>query len=384
MGDFLPQQFQSEIEDLEGKMKTLFEEWDADPRTTSRFNDCVERRSYRISATRCRRVLSESSLDHYPHVANLGFLFSDEGMREGEIAELYARIEKNEDDLSFFEPSPGSAARPSSPYFNDIDYSAKTMNKELVELENDLQVKMRYSERMQTLVSSAANLAKRRVEREAANRPVTCLSRMNALKPNQMMNILRKEHQSRRFHAGVPRAFRVCHIVDERLVKLMSECHHGFEDAREEAIVKKKEQLDSQIMEYYFCKRDCDISDEQCGKEKSSLSGGTMLDSGCGAECLDQIFYSSETTCDLTARAHILAAGWAQRAPAHFAPSDLRASVRDEVAEVAGGVEVMVCSTSGRDGTALPQETLEFVLELVYFLHEFHVEQVRCLTSLAA
>uniref|UniRef100_A0A7S4P9Y3 Uncharacterized protein n=1 Tax=Guillardia theta TaxID=55529 RepID=A0A7S4P9Y3_GUITH len=348
------EKFQMEIEELERKMNALMDE-----------RNVLEEKC--ISLQGVLKVKDDEVIELTRLNKKILFML---GMREGEIADLYTRIEKNEDDLLFFEPAPGSAARSSSPYFNDIDYSAKKMNKDLVDLERDLQVKIRYSDRMQTLVSNAADLARQRVEFEAANRPTFAEAQSQTVcdakdvemlfaveevtsqseDPEDMMNLIRKEHQSRRFHAGVPRAFRNV-VMDSR-------SWFAQRDAREATIKMKKEQLDAQIMVYYFTKRDCDVNDELLGKDKSSLTDFL----------LEYHLYRSDSKadCDLELMDLI-------NLLRHFTRPDEHARVSH--ARIFARLSGM--SLSGKEGTALPQETLEFVLDVVYFLHEFYGEQMR-------
>jgi hypothetical protein len=107
--------------------------------------------------------------------AKLRFLI---GMREGEVAQLQRQLDHvnglkgNLEDRLLFEQAPGGPPRPATPVMNEIDGSAKSLIKDLADLEKDLNERVLMTEKMGSMVHTVAVETKKRLDYEASLRPV--------------------------------------------------------------------------------------------------------------------------------------------------------------------------------------------------------------------
>jgi len=106
--------------------------------------------------------------------AKLRFLI---GMREGEVAQLQRQLDHvnglkgSLEDRLLFEQAPGGPPRPATPVMNEIDGSARSLIKDLTELEQDLHERIAMTEKMGSMVETVAVETKKRVLHEASLRP---------------------------------------------------------------------------------------------------------------------------------------------------------------------------------------------------------------------
>jgi len=308
--------------------------------------------------------------------AKLRFLI---GMREGEVAQLQRQLDHvnglkgSLEDRLLFEQAPGGPPRPATPVMNEIDGSARSLIKDLTELEQDLHERIAMTEKMGSMVETVAVETKKRVLHEASLRPgvveaetqTACeLADMDLVctldeevsvneDPWLIMEKLRSAHRGKqRFQVGVPETFKD--------VVLDSRHWHRDRQERQEALLQNPTEMMCKLVSLFFSKMEKNEHDlVHLGSWPRNAAGGPMthhihecnlkaagLKSGADLETMDLVAFLEH--------------------------ENFRAN---ELVKVFARVCGMPVSSNEME---LPQETQNYLLDVVFVLHEIsHEHQKR-------
>ena len=222
------------------------------------------------------------------------------GMREGEIAQkdrfvdyLNAAKESDrmQDDMANVpEAVPGGAARPSTPVMNEIHGGARSIIKDLDEIDEDLAGRVDVTEKMREMVEVVINDTQKRVLYEASLRPTfveigvqtACeQADMEAIcaldeaayaneDPWHLMQKIRAEQKRKvRTQVGVPESFKDV-VADSRRWQQDKE-------ERLKSVVRSTGEIQCTLLSFLFSKMEANHHDSSyIGHWPRTLAGGTM------------------------------------------------------------------------------------------------------------
>ena len=222
------------------------------------------------------------------------------GMREGEIAQkdrfvdyLNAARESDrmqDDTAAVAEAVPGLAARPSTPVMNEIHGGARSLIKDLDEIDQDLAGRVDVTEKMREMVEVVINDTQKRVLYEASLRPsfveigvqTACeQADMEAIcaldeaadaneDPWHLMQKIRAEQKRKvRMQVGVPESFKDV-VADSRRWQQDKE-------ERLKSVIRSTGEIQCTLLSFLFSKMEANHHDSSyIGHWPRTLAGGTM------------------------------------------------------------------------------------------------------------